>query len=48
MNVRIMNILEVDASSEEDAIKRIKQQLVASKQIKENDPVEITVVSESK
>lgn len=44
--VEILNVLDVDANSEEEAIARVTQNLVASKQIKECDPVKIYVIKE--
>ena len=37
INVTTINILTVDATSEEEAIKIVKNQLISSKQLKEND-----------
>ena len=44
--VKILNILDIDAASETDAIAKVTQNLVASKQIKECDPVKIYAIEE--
>lgn len=44
--VEILNILNIDAASETDAIAKVTQNLVASKQIKECDPVKIYAIEE--
>lgn len=44
--VEILNILNIDAASETDAIAKVTQNLVASKQIKECDPVKIYTIEE--
>ena len=42
--VEVLNIIECEAETEEQAIKNVRDNLVASKQIKECDPVKIYVV----
>lgn len=44
--VEIINIIEIDANSKEDAINKVKSGLVAQKQIKEADPVRFSIVEE--
>jgi hypothetical protein len=44
--VEVVNIIEVDANSTEDAINKVRSGLVAQKQIKEADPIRFSVVEE--
>ena len=44
--VEILNILNVEAASEADAIAKATQSLIASKQIKECDPIKIYAIEE--
>ena len=45
--IEVINIIEVDANSKEDAINRVKSGLVAQKQIKETDPIRFSVIEEA-
>lgn len=44
--IEMLNIIEVDAISEDDAIKKVKSSLIMQKQIKETDPVTFSVARE--
>jgi hypothetical protein len=44
--IEMLNIVEVDAISEDDAIKKVKSSLIMQKQIKETDPVTFSVARE--
>ena len=44
--VEILNIIEIEATSEDDAIEKVRSALIAQKQIKETDPVTFSVAEE--
>lgn len=44
--VETLNIIKVEATSEDDAIKKVRSALIAQKQIKETDPVTFSVAKE--
>lgn len=44
--VTILNTINVDASSEEDAINKVKSNLINTKQIKQTDPVTFSIAKE--
>ena len=44
--IETINMIEIDANSEEDAINKVKSGLVAQKQIKGADPVRFSVIEE--
>ena len=44
--VERLNIIEIEAISEDDAIEKVRSTLVAQKQIKETDPVTFSVAKE--
>lgn len=44
--VEILNIIEVEATSEDDAIKKARSVLITQKQIRETDPVTFSVAKE--
>ena len=44
--VEVLNIIEVEANSKEDAINKVKYGLIAQKQIKEADPVKFSIAEE--
>jgi len=44
--IETLNIIKVEATSEDDAIKRVRSALVAQKQIKETDPITFSVAKE--
>lgn len=46
VRIETINIIEIDANSEEDAINRVRSGLVAQKQIKETDPIRFSVIEE--
>lgn len=45
--VEMLNIIEVDAISEDDAIKKARSVLITQKQIRETDPVTFSVAKEA-
>jgi len=44
--VEIINMIEIDADSKEDAINKVKFGLIAQRQIKEADPIRFSVIEE--
>ena len=44
--VETLNIIKVEATSEDDAIKKVRSALITQKQIKETDPVIFSVAKE--
>lgn len=42
--VETINIIEIDANSEEDAINKVRSGLIAQKQIKGADPIRFSVI----
>jgi hypothetical protein len=44
--VETLNIIKVEATSEDDAIKKVRSALIAQKQMKETDPVTFSVAKE--
>jgi hypothetical protein len=44
--VETLNIIKVEATSEDDAIKKVRSALIAQKQMKETDPVIFSVAKE--
>lgn len=44
--VETLNIIEIEAVSEDDAIKKVRSALIAQKQMKETDPVTFSVAKE--
>ena len=44
--VQTLNIIEVEATSEDDAIKKVRSALVAQKQMNETDPVTFSIAKE--
>ena len=44
--VETLNIIEIEATSEDDAIKKVRSALIAQKQIKETDPVTFSIAKE--
>lgn len=45
--VETLNIIEIEAFSEDDAINKIRFALIAQKRIKETDPVKFSVAKEA-
>ena len=44
--VETLNIIEIEAVSEDDAIKKVRSVLIAQKQMKETDPVTFSIAKE--
>lgn len=44
--VKTLNIIEIEAISEDDAIEKVRSVLIAQKQIKETDPVTFSIAEE--
>ena len=44
--VETLNIIEIEAVSEDDAIKKVRSILIAQKQMKETDPVTFSIAKE--
>ena len=45
--VETLNIIEIEAFSEDDAINKIRSALIAQKRIRETDPVKFSVANEA-
>ena len=48
VGVEVLNVVKVQADSEEQAVETVRNGLVQSKQIKPNDPVKIFVIEQGK
>lgn len=46
--IKVPTVVEIEASSEEDAVSLIRENLIQTQQIKPADPVDISVVAEVK